>query len=65
MNITSDFDDIIMFVLCYPLQQTHWPCVRLLERTVGLSALEALSIEHDESETVNAMAGLSMQSLHR
>ncbi|XP_023175192.1 histone deacetylase 4 isoform X2 [Drosophila hydei] len=47
------------------IQQTHWPCVRLLEHTVCLSALEALKIEHDESETVNAMAGLSMQSLHR
>ncbi|XP_030566798.1 histone deacetylase 4 isoform X2 [Drosophila novamexicana] len=47
------------------IQQTHWPCVRLLEHTVGLSALEALKVEHEESETVNAMAGLSMQSLHR
>ncbi|XP_043949585.1 histone deacetylase 4 isoform X2 [Drosophila biarmipes] len=47
------------------IQQTHWPCVRMLEHTVGLSALETLKVEHDESETINAMAGLSMQSMHR
>jgi len=37
----------------------------MLEHTVGLSALETLKVEHDESETINAMAGLSMQSMHR
>lgn len=46
-------------------QSQHWPCVRRLAHTVGLSALDALKIEHDESETVTAMAGLSMQSMNR
>ncbi|XP_069965706.1 histone deacetylase 4 isoform X7 [Bactrocera oleae] len=47
------------------IQSQHWPCVRRLAHTVGLSALEALKIEHDESETITAMAGLSMQSMNR
>ncbi|XP_054731437.1 histone deacetylase 4 isoform X3 [Anastrepha obliqua] len=47
------------------IQLQHWPCVRRLAHTVGLSALEALKIELDESETVTAMAGLSMQSMNR
>lgn len=47
------------------MQSQHWPCVRRLAHTVGLSALEALKIEHDESETITAMAGLSMQSMNR
>ncbi|XP_017472106.1 PREDICTED: histone deacetylase 4 isoform X4 [Rhagoletis zephyria] len=47
------------------IQLQHWPCVRRLAHTVGLSALEALKIERDESETVTAMAGLSMQSMNR
>lgn len=47
------------------LQLQHWPCVRRLAHTVGMSALEALKIEHDESDTVTAMAGLSMQTLNK
>ncbi|XP_054087596.1 histone deacetylase 4 isoform X10 [Zeugodacus cucurbitae] len=47
------------------IQSQHWPCVRRLAHTVGLSALDALKIEHDESETITAMAGLSMQSINR
>ncbi|XP_039958914.1 histone deacetylase 4 isoform X6 [Bactrocera tryoni] len=47
------------------IQSQHWPCVRRLAHTVGLSALDALKIEHDESETITAMAGLSMQSMNR
>lgn len=43
------------------IQMTHWPCVKRLAHTVGLSALQALKSEHEESETVNAMASLSMK----
>uniref|UniRef100_A0A336M1A6 Histone deacetylase n=1 Tax=Culicoides sonorensis TaxID=179676 RepID=A0A336M1A6_CULSO len=43
------------------IQMNHWPCVKQFAHTVMLSTLEALSSERDESETVNAMAGLSMQ----
>ncbi|XP_037936405.1 histone deacetylase 4 isoform X2 [Teleopsis dalmanni] len=42
------------------IQLQHWPCVRRLSDTVGMSAIEVLKIEHDESATVTAMAGLSM-----
>lgn len=48
-----------------PFQMSHWPCVKKLAHTVGLSALQALKSEREESETVTAMAGLSMQSLSR
>ncbi|XP_037805790.1 histone deacetylase 4 isoform X1 [Lucilia sericata] len=47
------------------IQSQHWPCVRRLDHTVGMSALEALKVEHDESDTVTAMAGLSMQSMNK
>ncbi|XP_075158631.1 histone deacetylase 4 isoform X2 [Haematobia irritans] len=47
------------------IQLQHWPCVRRLAHTVAMSALEALKIEHDASDTVKAMAGLSMQSLNK
>lgn len=40
---------------------SHWPCVRRLAHTVGMSAMHALKAEREESETVTAMAGLSMQ----
>uniref|UniRef100_A0A1B0DR76 Uncharacterized protein n=1 Tax=Phlebotomus papatasi TaxID=29031 RepID=A0A1B0DR76_PHLPP len=44
---------------------SHWPAVKRLAHTVAFSAVQALSSERDESDTVTAMAGLSMQSLHR
>ncbi|KAG5681497.1 hypothetical protein PVAND_010924 [Polypedilum vanderplanki] len=47
------------------IQLTHWPCVKQLAHTVGFSAIRALNSEHEESETVTAMAGLSMQSFNR
>jgi histone deacetylase 4/5 len=47
------------------IQLTHWPCVKQLAHTVGFSAIRALNNEHEESETVTAMAGLSMQSFNR
>lgn len=47
------------------IQMNHWPCVKQLAHTVMLSTLEALTSERDESETVNAMAGLSMQPPNR
>lgn len=42
-------------------QMSHWPCVKLAAHTVGMSAIEASQKEHDETETVSAMASLSMQ----
>ena len=47
------------------IQMTHWPCVKQLAHTVNFSAIRASISEHEESETVTAMAGLSMQSLNR
>lgn len=47
------------------IQMTHWPCVKRLAHTVAYSAMHALSSEHEESETVTAMAGLSMQPPNR
>lgn len=44
---------------------SHWPAVKRLAHTVAFSTVQALSSERDESDTVTAMAGLSMQSLHR
>ncbi|XP_023245455.1 histone deacetylase 4 isoform X3 [Copidosoma floridanum] len=43
------------------VQMSHWPCVKLLAHTVAMSAIEASQKEHDETETVSAMASLSMQ----
>lgn len=40
---------------------THWPCVKLFAHTIGMSAIEAKEKEHEETETVSAMASLSMQ----
>ncbi|XP_073832771.1 histone deacetylase 4 isoform X1 [Musca autumnalis] len=47
------------------IQSQHWPCVRRYGNTVGMSALEALKIDRDASDTVTAMAGLSMQTLNK
>lgn len=47
------------------IQMTHWPCVKQLAHTVGFSIVRALNIEHEESEAVTAMAGLSMQPINR
>ncbi|XP_024939817.1 histone deacetylase 4 isoform X4 [Cephus cinctus] len=43
------------------IQMSHWPCVKLAAHTVGMSVIEASQKEHDETETVSAMASLSMQ----
>ncbi|XP_011496681.1 PREDICTED: histone deacetylase 4 [Ceratosolen solmsi marchali] len=43
------------------IQMSHWPCVKLMAHTVAMSAIEASQKEHDETETVSAMASLSMQ----
>ncbi|XP_071630350.1 histone deacetylase 4 isoform X6 [Temnothorax longispinosus] len=43
------------------IQMSHWPCVKLAAHTVAMSAIEASQKEHDETETVSAMASLSMQ----
>ncbi|XP_055636355.1 histone deacetylase 4 isoform X3 [Toxorhynchites rutilus septentrionalis] len=47
------------------IQMTHWPCVKRLAHTVSFSAMQAVSgaggADREESDTVTAMAGLSMQ----
>ncbi|XP_053983205.1 histone deacetylase 4 isoform X2 [Hylaeus anthracinus] len=43
------------------VQMSHWPCVKLNAHTVPMTAIEAGQKERDESETVSAMASLSMQ----
>ncbi|XP_011874063.1 PREDICTED: histone deacetylase 4 isoform X3 [Vollenhovia emeryi] len=43
------------------IQMSHWPCVKLTDHTITMSAIEASQKEHDETETVSAMASLSMQ----
>lgn len=43
------------------LQLAYWPCLKALAHTINLSMLDAQKNEKDESETVSAMAGLSMQ----
>ncbi|XP_031625009.1 histone deacetylase 4 isoform X4 [Contarinia nasturtii] len=43
------------------IQMSHWPCVKRLAHTVGMSAIQAMKCEREESETLTAMAGLSMQ----
>lgn len=40
---------------------SHWPCVKLNAHTASMSAIEAGQKERDETETVSAMASLSMQ----
>lgn len=47
------------------IQMSHWPCVRRSAHTVMMSAMQALRTEREESETVTAMAGLSMQPPNR
>ncbi|XP_055914527.1 histone deacetylase 4 isoform X6 [Eupeodes corollae] len=47
------------------IQMSHWPCVRRSAHTVAMSAMQALRTEREESETVTAMAGLSMQPPNR
>lgn len=53
------------------IQMTHWPCVKRLAHTVGFSAMQAVSGplsgsgDREESDTVTAMAGLSMQPPNR
>ncbi|XP_037026275.1 histone deacetylase 4 isoform X5 [Bradysia coprophila] len=47
------------------IQMSHWPCVKRLAHTAGLSAMQALKSEREESETVTAMASLSMQNPNR
>lgn len=46
----------------FATQATHWPCVKRYADTVAMSAVQAARIELEESETVTAMAGLSMQN---
>lgn len=46
-------------------QASHWPSVKRYANTVAMSAMEAAKVEQDESETVTAMAGLSMQNPNR
>jgi len=40
---------------------SHWPCIKLTAHTIAMSAIEASQKERDETETVSAMASLSMQ----
>lgn len=40
---------------------SHWPCVKLAAHTVGMSVIESSQKERDETDTVSAMASLSMQ----
>ncbi|XP_055523207.1 histone deacetylase 4 isoform X5 [Wyeomyia smithii] len=48
------------------IQMTHWPCVKRLAHTVSFSAMQAVSgADREESDTVTAMAGLSMQPPNR
>jgi len=43
------------------VQTIHWPCVKRFSNSIGLSAIQAIKSELEESETLTAMAGLSMQ----
>lgn len=51
------------------IQMTHWSCVKRLAHTVSFSAMQAVSVangaDREESDTVTAMAGLSMQPPNR
>lgn len=44
---------------------SHWPCLKRFADTVTMSVVQAQKVEMEESETVTAMAGLSMQNLNR
>lgn len=52
---------IYIIVFPVPTQMSHWPCVKLNAHTASMSAIEAGQKERDETETVSAMASLSMQ----
>lgn len=43
------------------IQMAYWPCLKTLAHTISFSCLQAQTSEKDETETVSAMAGLSMQ----
>nr|CAD7409518.1 unnamed protein product [Timema cristinae] len=43
------------------IQLSHWPCIKRTAHLALCSAMDAVQKEHEESETVTAMAGLSMQ----
>lgn len=43
------------------IQLPYWPCLKSVAHTLNMSILDAQKHEKDESETVSAMAGLSMQ----
>lgn len=47
------------------IQMSHWPCLKRFAHTVALPALQAYSSEREESDTITAMAGLSMQTMKR
>ncbi|XP_066998225.2 histone deacetylase 4 isoform X3 [Anabrus simplex] len=42
------------------IQLSHWPCIKRTAHTVEFSAIEAMQKEKEETETVTAMASLSM-----
>lgn len=58
-----NFNFDVKMLFCIHKQMSHWPCVKRLAHTVGLSAIQAIKCEREESETLTAMAGLSMQPL--
>lgn len=43
------------------IQMSHWPCLKLAAHTTVMSAIQSSQKERDETETVSAMASLSMQ----
>ncbi|XP_049860821.1 histone deacetylase 5 isoform X2 [Schistocerca gregaria] len=43
------------------IQLSHWPCLKRAAHTVSWSAMEAAQKEAEESETLSAMASLSMR----
>lgn len=40
---------------------SHWPCLKLAAHTTVMSAVQSSQTQRDETETVSAMASLSMQ----
>lgn len=55
------WSSVCFISLSFDTQMSHWPCVKLNAHTVSMSAIEAGQKERDETETVSAMASLSMQ----
>lgn len=47
------------------IQMQHWPCVKNQAHTIGYSAVHASTTERAESDTLIAMASLSMKPLNR